>query len=62
MQCQNCKKELPADDWVFVRVGGPIGKYTEKLASIIHTSEAVYCSEECMRKKEAADHQKRRGS
>ena len=59
MQCENCKKELPADDWVFVRLGGPHGAYVDTIASIIRGSKAVFCSEACMRRKEHADSQKR---
>ena len=61
MQCQNCNKEVPVEDWVFTRAGGPSGRYFETIAAIAHGSEAVFCSEKCMRKKQAADHQKKTG-
>jgi hypothetical protein len=60
MQCKNCKKELPADDWIFVRPDAP-GKRTETIAAIIAGSEAVYCSQECMVKKEDANFRRQAG-
>ena len=60
MQCENCKRELPADDWVLVR-GGPSVTVYDKLALIVKQYEAVFCSEECMRKRQAIDHEKKRG-
>ena len=60
MQCKNCKKEIPADDWIIVRPGG-YGRTNETIAAIIAGSEAVYCSEECMLKKETADFQRQAG-
>ncbi len=64
MQCSNCKKELglPADDWVFLRVGegAPTGTSYLTLAQIINTSRAVFCSQKCADEKRASDSQKRR--
>ncbi len=60
MQCKNCRKELPADDWIIVRPDR-FGRSHETIASIIAGSEAVYCSKECMLKREAADFQRQAG-
>jgi hypothetical protein len=61
MQCGNCECYLPADEWVFVRRGGPSGRCVEKLADIIRTSVAVFCSEKCKLQKQDAEHKTRQG-
>jgi hypothetical protein len=60
LQCENCKKELPADDWVFVRGSGPTARRVDKLASILKQYQAVFCSDKCMYENQALDYDKQR--
>jgi hypothetical protein len=58
MKCENCDKELPVDNWVFA---DKIRRFFETFASRA-TGKRIFCSEDCMRAKQAEEHEQRRAN
>jgi Holliday junction resolvase len=61
MQCENCKKELAAEGWELIRIGGSSGRFIEKLSDIVRTSEHVFCSEKCRLEWQAGQRRMKQG-
>ncbi len=58
MRCENCGKEFPVDNWVFE---DKTRHYSVTFAQMA-TGKRIFCSEDCMRKKQAEEHENRQAS